>query len=87
MAYAGYLCEWDALLLESSGNCSTARCRATTSFSLEPQLRETNSPGAAVGYVLDHAMLYTSAKGDFSNEVSKYVESTYINDSTIQALG
>lgn len=79
MAYAGYLCEWDALLLESSGNCSTARCRATTSFSLDSQLRETNSPGASVGYVLDHAMLYTSAKGDFSNEVSKYVESTYIN--------
>ena len=87
IAYAGYLCEWDALLLKSYGNCSTARCRATASFSLAPQLRETNSPGAAVGYVLDHAVLYTSAKGDFSNEVFKYVESTYINGAAIQALG
>lgn len=87
MAYAGYLCEWDALLLESHGNCSTAGCRASTSFSLATQLREANSPGAAIGYVLDHATLYTAAKGDFSNEVYKYVDSTLIDGEAIQVLG
>ena len=54
MGYAGYNCEWDAVIIESHGNCSTAGCRAAASFSLASHLHVSNTPGAVVSKKEEH---------------------------------
>jgi hypothetical protein len=87
MLYGGPSCEWAAKLLELTTTCTSAGCVSTGSFDVATVLPPPGTLLGTRGNVVDRAWLYTAARGDFSEEVAKYVEWTEVDGVRVEANG